>query len=136
MRKYHDKEQPVARICETCQKEFQIWASLLRHGKAGRWCSRECYLTSTRVTVACDFCKKEFQRSKCFVSRYNGKNFCSRQCNNDARRKPERIAVKRRRYGSTEWQNVRLEVIERDGICQICGDVMARSVHHKNWRPY
>jgi hypothetical protein len=136
MRKYHEKEEPIVRTCETCKKEFEVWASLLRHGKACRWCSKECYLASTRVTVTCDTCKREFQRSQCFVARYKGKNFCSRECNNAGRRKPGRISIKRQRYGSTEWQNVRLEVIERDGFCQICEDVMARSVHHKNWRPY
>jgi len=136
MRKYHEKEKPVDRICETCGKQFRVWASLLRHGKAGRWCSKECYLTSCRVTVICDSCKKEFTRSKCFAGRYNGKNYCSRACTNEGRKSNKPKSLKAKRYGSKAWQRLRIEIIERDGFCQICGDAMANSVHHKNWDPY
>lgn len=137
MRKYHKKEAPVTKTCKECNKTFQVWASLLRHGKKYDFCSRVCFLASKTIVLICDTCKKEFNRSKASVGRYgNQKNFCSRACTNQARIKPGRKAAKYERYNSTEWRKIRLEVIERDGICQICSDTMANSVHHKNWNPF
>jgi hypothetical protein len=101
------------------------------------FCSQDCFRASRRVSVTCDYCKIEFQRSLCFAGRYNAKNFCSRECTCKARRtNPDRIAIKRLRYGSTEFLKRRQEVLERDGVCQICGDALANSVHHLNWKPY
>jgi hypothetical protein len=49
---------------------------------------------------------------------------------------PDRIEIKRLRYNSTEYRKARIQVIERDGVCQICGDNSANSIHHKDWKPY
>lgn len=134
--RYHKQQPKVNRICEQCKAPFTIFASLLRYGKAGRWCSRHCWLLASRVTVTCDKCGNSFERLKSFVSRYSGKNYCSRECTNLARRRPGRIAIKQLRYGSGAFQQARKKVIERDGFCQICDSALANSVHHKNWNPY
>jgi hypothetical protein len=134
---YHKRQPKVARQCKNCTTTFTVWASLLRHGKRCDFCSRTCFEAASRVTVTCDFCGKVFERQRATASRYLGKNFCSRACNNKARRKdPERIAKKQLRYGSAEFQKARKEVLERDGVCQICSSALANSVHHKNWDPY
>jgi len=92
---------------------------------------------ASRIKVVCDFCGVEFERQRATASRYSGKNFCSRACNNKSRRgNPERMAIKRVRYGATAFQKARKAVIARDGVCQICQDSLANSVHHKNWDPY
>lgn len=136
--RYHPKEAPVERTCKQCNKLFMIWSSLLRHGKAGEHCSVECFLASRRVVVSCDHCSIEFSRQKGTCARYvNAKNFCSKDCMYKARRKnPDRVATKRLRYGSGEFQRARKQVIQRDGICQLCEDALANSVHHIDWNPY
>lgn len=134
--RYAKKQSPVKRQCKQCNVTFIVWASLLRHGKRCDFCSRDCWVAFSTVTVTCDFCSKEFNRQRATAGRYLGKNFCSRDCNNKSRRKPGRISIKRLRYGSTEFLNARKKVLERDGMCQICEDTNATSVHHKNWKPY
>jgi hypothetical protein len=136
--RYHKRQPAVERQCLQCLKTFMTWASLLRHGKRCDFCSRNCWIAFSRVTVNCDTCGKEISRQKKTASRYiNARNFCSRDCMYKARRiNPDRIPVKRLRYGSTEFRKARLLIIERDGVCQICGDPLANSIHHKDWKPY
>lgn len=135
--RYHKKQPPVERTCMQCVKTFLTWASLLRHGKRCDFCSRSCWELFSRVTVVCDTCATVFSRQKALVSRYGGKNFCSRKCTALARRtNPNRILSKRLRYGSPAFRQARKQILERDGMCQICSDTNANSVHHKNWKPY
>jgi len=135
--RYHKKQPRVERTCQECKTQFLVWASLIRHGKKYNFCSRNCFLAASRVTITCDHCGVSFTRQRKTASRYSGKNFCSRDCVYKSRRiSPDRIPLKRLRYGSTEFRKARKEVIERDGMCQICLDTNANSVHHKNWNPY
>lgn len=133
MRKH--PEPKVSRTCEHCGKQFEVHAYVVKQNlKPCRWCSQSCRFQSTRVTVVCDYCKQSFERVQSFTNRYES-NYCSRRCNNLGRRNPNR-AVKHMRYSTKVWQDLRLQVIERDGVCQICGSSLANSVHHKNWNAY
>jgi 5-methylcytosine-specific restriction endonuclease McrA len=120
--------------CQQCGATF--FAYYTSTGK-GKYCSQTCFRASRQVSLVCDYCKTSFSRTKSSVSRYRGLNYCSRECNNLGRRKnPDRIAIKRLRYGSSEFRAARRKVIERDGVCQICNSALANSVHHIDWKPY
>jgi 5-methylcytosine-specific restriction endonuclease McrA len=142
MRKYHKAEPAIQVECLQCNKAFTMSAGQkraveARGGQAGKFCSKKCFLVFSNVTVICAVCEKVFTRSKSFVGRYSAKkNYCSRSCSAIGRRSNKPKSLKAKRYGSKAWQRLRLQIIERDGICQLCGDCLANSVHHKNWNPY
>lgn len=129
------KQTPVEQRCLNCGKVRKVWASTVRFGR-GKYCSKACFMKSRERQLVCDFCGQAFTRFVSATSRYSDRNYCSRDCAYASRRKPDRVPIKRARYGSAEFLKARQNIIERDGVCQICGNSAARSVHHKNWRPY
>lgn len=124
----------VPRICVHCSTNF--FAYNVNQGR-GKYCSKACFKASRAVSLKCDYCGIAFSRTISAVSRYGIKNFCSKRCSHLSRRKnPNRVPIKRLRYGSGAFQRARKAVIERDGMCQICSNTLATSVHHIDWNPY
>lgn len=130
------REKPIERNCEQCTKPFMVWVAFIVRGK-GRFCSRECHLASCRVQVTCAWCNKEFSKQRACSSRYvNKKDFCSLTCMYEARKIPGKLTRKREKYGNSQFLKARKLIIERDGVCQICENTNANSVHHIDWNAF
>jgi len=79
------RDGSVKRICEICSKEFTIFKTWLRGGKAGKYCSLFCVgkamealpHPNKRVKLICTICKKEYEVRN---YRSNTSKCCSNKC--------------------------------------------------------
>ncbi len=115
----------VPRICETCEKDFQVVPSVVKIG-GGRFCSHPCYgeWLKTRtgdkaprwagggIKRECQYCGSEFISSKSIVEKGNAK-FCSWDCQHKGH---TRIPAKTR----------------VDCTCLICGRIFSKFQHQIN----
>lgn len=79
-----DNAEKVKRVCEVCNKEFEILKFRLREEGRGKFCSLVCRgkrpRKKNRVKLNCEWCEKDF-----FVTGFQSKHrrFCSNKCSAD-----------------------------------------------------
>lgn len=139
--------EKVHRICEVCNKGFDIYASSLRSSNAsGRFCSRACYtefkrtLTKTKhhrynkVDTTCSYCGTNIQVIPARIKLYSN-HYCSNECRHNGH-----IGV----YAGIANPNWRGGHIQRKGnfstiktihfnkiqFCAMCGTTKRIQIHH------
>lgn len=112
-------------ICCQCDKEFK------RQKKAGKFCSRKCYIDSLKAktqTNICPMCGKEFNQ------RGRKLKYCSPLCSAKAQAEVyKRNTLTRRALRVTNGDVERInpkDIFDRDGwTCQICGEKVLKSLY-------
>lgn len=137
----------IKRICQWCNKEFEVYASSLQSSNSsGKFCCRKCYneyqrtLTgkknnhSTRIAIKCANCGKEIWTTPYRLAAYQNK-FCSNACKHEYHH--NYISGDKNcnwKGGFSRYRGEDFEQIKRkhfhDPVCAICGKKDGIHIHH------
>lgn len=111
--------------CANCNKKVLV--------KIGtKCCSAKCAANYAKLkhmtTVHCSNCNKVIHRSSMFIAK-NKNQFCDKVCQNIYYEKHYDIKRYPSHYGETWWFK-RLDALNRDNHCLMCGSQKSLQVHH------
>lgn len=119
----------VRMTCEFCEEEYDIRAS---RRESTRFCSRSCKDQWKRsqnrktTTCSCTYCGDEIEKKPYIADHYDD-HFCDDDCRGQwMSENQRREANPNWKGGATHefgenWLQQRRDILERDGVCQICG---------------
>ena len=128
--------------CAYCGREFQTYAPPCRQlPNREQFCSRKCANKARQrddiyIPRTCEFCDITFMAPRWHVENRGDGRFCSIRCRADA------FGISQRGEGNTNWRGgydyeygadwyvARRLALERDVVCQVCGEVSKLHVHH------
>ncbi|UYN89886.1 MAG: HNH endonuclease [Anaerolineales bacterium] len=128
---FERKKTPTT-VCEHCGVKFSRSASIFKYN-AVRFCSVSCAeasgyrKTTPRYTVPrkitkCGNCGADFEHRST-----ERRTYCSQACAGTLGRVRN---PSYRRLKTKGWVRLRLEIIERDRCCRVCGSTKRLAVHH------